>query len=78
MRIALYQPDIPQNAGNIFRLSACLGFAVDIIEPAGFVFDNRKLKRSMMDYMQNLEFKRHIDWDAFLIWVKKKKFNLFF
>ena len=40
MRIALFNPDIPQNTGNIFRLAACLSIAVDIIEPAGFVLDN--------------------------------------
>ena len=44
MRIALFQPDIPQNTGNIFRLAACLGLEVDIIEPAGFLFDNKKLE----------------------------------
>ena len=46
MRIALYQPDIPQNTGNIFRLGACLGVSVDIIEPTGFIFDDKKFKRS--------------------------------
>ena len=48
MRIALYQPDIPQNTGNIFRLGACLGVSVDIIEPTGFIFDDKKFKRSAM------------------------------
>ena len=51
MRIALYQPDIPQNTGNIFRLGACLGVSVDIIEPTGFIFDDKKFKRSAMDYI---------------------------
>ncbi len=46
MRIALFEPDIPQNTGNIFRLGACLGIPVDIIEPAGFILDNKKLKRA--------------------------------
>ena len=50
MRIALFEPDIPQNAGNIFRLGACLGIPVDIIEPAGFVIDDKRLKRASMDY----------------------------
>ena len=44
MRIALYQPDIPQNAGNIFRLGACLDVPVDIIEPTGFIFGDKKFK----------------------------------
>ena len=48
MRIALFEPDIPQNAGNIFRLGACLGIPVDIIEPAGFVIDDKRLKRASM------------------------------
>ena len=76
MRIALYQPDIPQNTGNIFRLAACLGLSVDIIEPTGFLFNENKFKRSMMDYMQHLEYKRHLDWDSFLKWVKKNNFRL--
>ena len=46
MRIALYQPDIPQNTGNIFRLGACLDVSVDIIEPTGFIFDDKKFRRS--------------------------------
>ena len=56
MRIALYQPDIPQNAGNIFRLGACLGVPVDIIEPTGFIFDDKKFKRSAMDYINPVSY----------------------
>ena len=76
MRIALYQPDIPQNAGNIFRLGACLGVPVDIIEPTGFIFDDKKFKRSAMDYINHIEYKRHIDWNHFYDWTKKNKFRL--
>ena len=76
MRIALYQPDIPQNAGNIFRLGACLGVPVDIIEPTGFIFDDKKFKRSAMDYINHIEYKRHIDWQHFYDWTKKNKFRL--
>ena len=76
MRVALFQPDIPQNTGNIFRLAACLEIPVDIIEPTGFLFNDAKLKRSMMDYMQKLKYKRHTDWDSFLIWVKERNFRL--
>tara|TARA_B100001540_G_C15760596_1_gene621465 strand:- start:667 stop:1119 length:453 start_codon:yes stop_codon:yes gene_type:complete len=76
VRIALYQPDIPQNTGNIFRLGACLGIPVDIIEPTGFTFDDKKFRRSAMDYINHLEYKRHIDWKNFYQWVKKNNFRL--
>ena len=76
MRIALYQPDIPQNTGNIFRLGACMGVAVDIIEPTGFVFDDKKFRRSAMDYIDHLEYKKHDDWQHFYQWIKENKFRL--
>ena len=76
MRIALYQPDIPQNTGNIFRLGACLGISVDIIEPTGFIFDDKKFKRSAMDYIDHLDYKRHIDWKHFHDWSNENKFRL--
>ena len=65
MRIALYEPDIPQNTGNIFRLGACLGIKIDIIEPAGYVFDDKRVKRAAMDYIDHINYKRHLDWEAF-------------
>lgn len=65
MRIALYQPDIPQNAGTILRLGACFGVAVDIIEPCGFLLDDRRLRRSGMDYLDQAEMARHNSWKAF-------------
>ena len=76
MRIALYQPDIPQNTGNIFRLGACLGLEIDIIEPAGFILDDKKFKRSSMDYIKFLNYKKHLDWHSFYNWSKKKRFRL--
>ncbi len=76
MRIALYEPDIPQNTGNIFRLGACLGVDVDIIEPTGFIFDDKKFKRSAMDYINHLNYKRHLDWEHFLKWVRDNQFRL--
>ena len=76
MRIALYQPDIPQNTGNIFRLGACLDISVDIIEPTGFIFDDKKFKRSAMDYIDHIDYKRHIDWEHFYEWSQKNKFRL--
>ena len=65
MRLALYEPDIPQNAGAILRLGACFGVAVDIIEPCGFVLDDRRLKRAAMDYLAQVEIVRHASWAAF-------------
>ena len=76
MRIALYQPDIPQNSGNILRLGACLGVNIDIIEPTGYVFDDKRFKRSSMDYINHIDYKRHIDWEAFFNWSKKNNFRL--
>lgn len=66
MRIALYQPDIAGNMGTILRLSACFGIAVDIIEPCGFAYSDRALKRSGMDYAAAVDVTRHVDWDAFV------------
>ena len=76
MRIALYQPDIPQNTGNIFRLAACLGVSVDVIEPAGFLFDDKRLQRSLMDYINHLNYKKHVDWKSFYQWYKSNKYRL--
>ena len=66
MRIALYQPDIPQNTGAIMRLAACLGVPLDLIEPAGFLLGDRRLKRVGMDYLELLDLTRHRSWAAFL------------
>ncbi len=65
VRLALYEPDIPQNTGAILRLGACLGVAVDIIEPCGFVLDDRRLRRAGMDYLDRVAMSRHASWDAF-------------
>ncbi len=66
MRLAFYQPDIPQNLGATIRLGACLGVPVDIIEPCGFPLTDRALKRSAMDYGAMAEIRRHDGWSAFL------------
>jgi tRNA (cytidine/uridine-2'-O-)-methyltransferase len=68
MRLALYQPDIPQNTGTILRLSACLGIAVDLIEPFGFAWDDRRLRRAGMDYLDAVDLTRHTSWNAYRIW----------
>lgn len=65
MRIALYEPDQAGNVGTILRLAACLGVAVDIIEPCGFAFSDRALKRAGMDYAELAAVTRHSGWAAF-------------
>jgi tRNA (cytidine/uridine-2'-O-)-methyltransferase len=65
MRLALYQPDIPQNTGTILRLAACLGIDIDIIEPCGFVWSDKYLRRAGMDYLDRVAPVRHPSWDAF-------------
>ena len=65
MRIALYQPEIAGNLGTILRTCACLNVEVDIIEPCGFPFSDRSLKRAGMDYFEHVRYTRHADWDAF-------------
>jgi tRNA (cytidine/uridine-2'-O-)-methyltransferase len=65
MRIAVYQPDIAGNLGTILRLGACFGVPVDVIEPCGFPFSDRALRRSAMDYAAGVDLVRHADWAAF-------------
>lgn len=65
MRLALYQPDIAQNTGAMLRLAACLDVAVDIIEPCGFVWSDRRLRRAGMDYLDGVALTRHDSWGAF-------------
>jgi tRNA (cytidine/uridine-2'-O-)-methyltransferase len=65
MRLALYQPDIPQNTGTILRLAACLGAPVDLIEPAGFALSDRDFRRAGLDYLEAAELVRHLDFEAF-------------
>lgn len=65
MRLVLYEPDIPQNCGAILRLAACFGVAVDIVEPCGFLLDDRRLRRAGMDYLEFVELARHRSWDAY-------------
>lgn len=65
MRIALYQPDIPQNTGTILRLAACFGVAVDIIEPCGFALSDSRMRRAGMDYVDHVDWQRHNSWERF-------------
>jgi tRNA (cytidine/uridine-2'-O-)-methyltransferase len=68
IRLALYQPDIAQNTGTILRLAACLGLAVDIVEPAGFPVSEKSFRRSGMDYLDHVAWTRHDDFAAFQRW----------
>lgn len=72
LRIALYQPDIAGNTGTIIRMAACLGLAVDIIEPAGFDVSDRNLKRAGMDYLELAAVIRHVDFAAFDDWRRRE------
>ncbi len=65
MRIALFQPEIPGNVGAVLRLAACFAVGVDVIEPCGFIFSDKRLKRAGMDYADHVEITRHVDWSAF-------------
>jgi len=66
VRLALYEPDIPQNAGSLMRLGACLGVGIDIIEPCGFLLSDRNFRRAGMDYLQSADIRRHASWAQFL------------
>jgi tRNA (cytidine/uridine-2'-O-)-methyltransferase len=68
MRIALYEPDIPQNTGTILRLAACLGVEAHIIEPTGFPSSDRAFRRAGMDYLDQVALRRHSSWTAFETW----------
>jgi tRNA (cytidine/uridine-2'-O-)-methyltransferase len=70
LTLALFQPDIPQNAGTMLRACACLGLDAAIIEPAGFLVSDRNFRRSGMDYLDRLKIERHLSWSAFEDWRK--------
>ncbi|MGB5078813.1 MAG: tRNA (cytidine(34)-2'-O)-methyltransferase [Sphingorhabdus sp.] len=76
MRIALFQPDIAGNVGAVLRTAACFGVACDIIEPCGFAFSERALKRAGMDYAAKADMTRHADWNSFLQSVDKARIVL--
>ena len=66
MRIALYQPDIPQNTGTIIRMAVCFGLPVDIIEPCGFIWNDKQLKRAGMDYLDKANITRYLAWETYI------------
>lgn len=65
MRLVLFEPDIPQNAGTLMRMAAALGVALDVVEPCGFILDDTRLRRAGMDYLDLLDWTRHNSWAAF-------------
>ena len=65
MRLALYEPDIPQNTGTVLRMAACFRLPVDLIEPAGFQLGDARFRRALMDYGRNLDITRHASWAAY-------------
>ena len=65
MRLALFEPDIPQNLGAFIRLAACLGVPLDVIEPCGFPIDDKRIRRAAMDYYDLAAISRHDSWNAF-------------
>ncbi|WP_114228573.1 MULTISPECIES: tRNA (cytidine(34)-2'-O)-methyltransferase [Sphingomonas] len=77
MRIALFEPEIAGNVGAVLRLAACLSAAVDLIEPLGFAWDDRRVRRAAMDYIDHVEFVRHASFDAFRATVGARRLVLF-
>ena len=65
MRVALFEPEIAGNVGAVLRLGACLDVAVDLIEPMGFAWDDRRVRRTAMDYIDHVAIARHVDFAAF-------------
>ena len=76
MRIALFQPDIPQNTGTIIRLCACLNVEAHIIEPAGFPVSDRHFRRAGMDYLDQVTIVRHVSWQEFENWRRENAVRL--
>jgi len=66
MRLCLYQPEIAGNVGAVMRLGACMGVPVDLIEPMGFEWDDKRVRRTAMDYVDHVEIARHASFEAFL------------
>lgn len=76
LRIALFEPDIPQNTGTILRLCACLGVEAHLIEPAGFPVSDRAFRRAGMDYLDRVALWRHPSWEAFETWRQRQSLRL--
>jgi tRNA (cytidine/uridine-2'-O-)-methyltransferase len=77
MRISLYEPEIAGNVGAVLRLGACMGVAVDLIEPLGFAWDDRRVRRTAMDYIDHVQVARHEDFTAFRVSYPGSRLVLF-
>ena len=77
MRIALYEPEIAGNVGAVMRLGACMGAAVDLIEPLGFAWDDKRVRRAAMDYIDHVEVTRHAGFAAFRAAIAPRRLVLF-
>ncbi len=77
MRIALFEPEIAGNVGAVLRLCACMGAAVDLIEPMGFAWDDRRVRRTAMDYIDHVAVARHSGFDAFRSTLTSQRLVLF-
>lgn len=77
MRIALFEPEIAGNVGAVLRLGACMGVAVDLIEPMGFAWDDRRVRRTAMDYIDHVDVRRHAGFEAFMATVGEARLVLF-
>lgn len=77
MRIALFEPEIAGNVGAVMRLGACLGATVDLIEPMGFEWDDKRVRRTAMDYIDHVSITRHASFDAFRATVGSSRLVLF-
>ena len=76
MRVALFQPGIPQNVGAAIRLAACFGAGLDVIEPCSFPLDDKSLKRAALDYGPLAHMQRHPSWEAFLAAPERREGRL--
>ena len=76
MRIALFQPDIPQNTGTVLRFAACLCLEAHLIEPAGFPSTDRAFRRAGMDYLDKVNLVRHASWEEFERWRAGERLRL--
>lgn len=77
MRIALYEPEIAGNVGAVMRLGACMGAQVELIEPMGFAWDDRRVRRTAMDYIDHVTVRRHAGFEAFRKAVDPARLVLF-
>lgn len=74
--LALFQPDIPQNAGTLMRLGACLNIDVHLIHPTGFLFSQKAFRRAGMDYLDQVNLQEHNSFDAFNAWRQEQQKRL--